>query len=181
MFISLAMSGLSCNMWDLVPWPGMDPRPATMGVLSLSHRITWDVPKHYFWVHLWGCLRKISNVSSRWSKADCLSHCGWALFNLLKVWLEPKREGEDFFLSAWAGTGIFPEHSWVSGLQTRTRIYTRLSQGHSTTPPTFLGLHLTEDRLWDFNPYNRMCQALQYLFTIVCTQSVLFLWRLWSV
>ena len=96
MFISLAKSGLSCNMWDLVPWPGMEPRPATMGALSLSHRITREVPKHYFWVHLWGCFRKMSNVSSRWSKANCLFHCGWALFNLLKVWVRTKKRRERF-------------------------------------------------------------------------------------
>ena len=29
--------GLSCSMWDLVPWPGIEPRPPALGVQSLSY------------------------------------------------------------------------------------------------------------------------------------------------
>ena len=28
---------LSCSMWDLVPWPGIEPRPPTLETWSLSH------------------------------------------------------------------------------------------------------------------------------------------------
>ena len=30
---------LSCDMWDLVPWPGIKPRPPVLGAQSLSHWI----------------------------------------------------------------------------------------------------------------------------------------------
>ena len=35
----------SRSLWDLVPWPGIKPRPPTLGVWSLSHQITREVPK----------------------------------------------------------------------------------------------------------------------------------------
>ena len=40
----LAALGLSCSMWDLVPWPGIEPRPRPLGAQSLSHWITRKVP-----------------------------------------------------------------------------------------------------------------------------------------
>ena len=33
--ICLALPGLSWDMWHLVPWPGIEPRPPTLGVQSL--------------------------------------------------------------------------------------------------------------------------------------------------
>ena len=30
-------------MWDLVPWPGIEPRPPALGARSLSHWITRDI------------------------------------------------------------------------------------------------------------------------------------------
>ena len=38
LFIYLAAPGLSCCMWDLVPWPGNEPRPPAFGAWSLSHQ-----------------------------------------------------------------------------------------------------------------------------------------------
>ena len=35
---------LSCSIWDLVPWPGIEPRLPTLGVQSLSHWTTREVP-----------------------------------------------------------------------------------------------------------------------------------------
>ena len=35
--IYLAGPGLSCNMWDLVPEPGIKPRPPALGAWRLSH------------------------------------------------------------------------------------------------------------------------------------------------
>ena len=31
------MQTLSCSMWDLVPWPGIEPWPPAVGLRSLSH------------------------------------------------------------------------------------------------------------------------------------------------
>ena len=36
---------LRYGMWDLVPCPGMEPRPTALGVRSLSHWTTKEVPK----------------------------------------------------------------------------------------------------------------------------------------
>ena len=35
---------ISCSMWDLVPWPGIEPRPPALGTWSLSHWTTREVP-----------------------------------------------------------------------------------------------------------------------------------------
>ena len=49
--ISLAPPGLSCIMqtlccdtWDLVAWPGIEPRPPALGAWTLSHWTTREVP-----------------------------------------------------------------------------------------------------------------------------------------
>ena len=41
-FIYVAV--LSCALWDPVPWPGIEPRPPALGVCSLSHWTTREVP-----------------------------------------------------------------------------------------------------------------------------------------
>ena len=38
------MQSLSCSMWDLVPWPGIQPRPPALGVQSLSQWTSREVP-----------------------------------------------------------------------------------------------------------------------------------------
>ena len=35
---------LSCGIWDLVPWPGIEPGSPALGVQSLSHWSTREVP-----------------------------------------------------------------------------------------------------------------------------------------
>ena len=35
---------LTCSMWDLVPWPGIEPRSPALGGQRLSHWTTSDVP-----------------------------------------------------------------------------------------------------------------------------------------
>ena len=50
--IYLAMLGLSCGMWDLVPWPGIEPESPALGAWSLSHRTTREVRIKQFWI-LW--------------------------------------------------------------------------------------------------------------------------------
>ena len=46
--IYLAMPGLSCSMWDLVPWPGIEPGSPALGAWSISHWTTREVPYPYF-------------------------------------------------------------------------------------------------------------------------------------
>ena len=55
-FIYLAVLSLSCSiyrifscgMWDLVPWPGIEPGPPALGAWRLSHRTTRKVPPFGF-------------------------------------------------------------------------------------------------------------------------------------
>ena len=54
-FIYLAAPGPSCGMWDLFPWPGMEPMPPELGVWSLNHWTMREVPKLFSWK--W-CFRK---------------------------------------------------------------------------------------------------------------------------
>ena len=50
------MSGLHCDMrdldshgmWELVPWPGIKPGPAALGIWHLSHWITGEAPGIFF-------------------------------------------------------------------------------------------------------------------------------------
>ena len=39
------MQTLSCSMWDLVPWPGVEPGPPALRAWSLNSWITREVPK----------------------------------------------------------------------------------------------------------------------------------------
>ena len=41
---SCGMRTLSCGMWDLVPWAGIEPEPPALGEQSLSHWTTKEVP-----------------------------------------------------------------------------------------------------------------------------------------
>ena len=47
-FIYLAASHLSCSKWDLVPWPGTEPKPRALGAWSLNHWTTREVPDFFF-------------------------------------------------------------------------------------------------------------------------------------
>ena len=42
------MRTLSWGMWDLVPWPGVEPRPPALGVWSLTHCATRESPIFFF-------------------------------------------------------------------------------------------------------------------------------------
>ena len=43
LIMAVAHGIFSCSMWDLVPWPGIEPRPPVLGVRRLSHRTTRGV------------------------------------------------------------------------------------------------------------------------------------------
>ena len=56
---SYGMWALSCGMWDLVPSPGIEPRPPALGPWSLIHWTVREVPSlvletengsSWFWV-----------------------------------------------------------------------------------------------------------------------------------
>ena len=43
-FFSCSLKTLSCGIWDLVPWPGIKPRPPTLQGWNLSHWTTRESP-----------------------------------------------------------------------------------------------------------------------------------------
>ena len=45
--LSCSILSLHCGMWDLVPWPGIEPRPPALGAPSLIHWTTREIP--YTW------------------------------------------------------------------------------------------------------------------------------------
>ena len=45
---SCSMWNLSCGMWDLVPWPGIEPGPPALGGQSPNHWTKRDVAGHTF-------------------------------------------------------------------------------------------------------------------------------------
>lgn len=49
MFSSCILGTLNCSTWDLVPWPGIEPRRPALGVRSHSHWTIREVT-HCFWV-----------------------------------------------------------------------------------------------------------------------------------
>ena len=46
LFIYLVVLSLSCSMWDLVPWPEIEPRPRALEAWSLSYWTTREVPSY---------------------------------------------------------------------------------------------------------------------------------------
>ena len=50
--LAVASRLFSCSMWDLVPWPGIQPRPPALGEWSFSPWTTREVPVSYFRVHM---------------------------------------------------------------------------------------------------------------------------------
>ena len=53
--LSCGMQTLSCGVWDLVSWPGVEPRPPTLGAQSLSHWSPREVPRFFivYFFMLW--------------------------------------------------------------------------------------------------------------------------------
>ena len=52
--IYLAVSGLSCGMWDVVPWPGIEPGLPALGAWSFSHWTTREVPLNLIKIIIFG-------------------------------------------------------------------------------------------------------------------------------
>ena len=43
--LSSSMRPLSCGLWDLVPWPGIEPRAPALGIRTLNCWTTMEVPR----------------------------------------------------------------------------------------------------------------------------------------
>ena len=49
--VVLVIFNLHCNMWDLVPWPGIKPQSPPLGVWRLNHWTTREVPSRSVSLH----------------------------------------------------------------------------------------------------------------------------------
>ena len=70
LFVYLDALGLSCGMWDLVPWPGIEPSPAALGAYSLNHWTTREVLKGVDF-------KVMVNARCRWNVDVSRSYSGW--------------------------------------------------------------------------------------------------------
>ena len=116
----------SCSMWDLVPWPGIKPRPSAVGVQSLSHWTTREVPTFPFlsfkkWSLSWAAFKKIIVfiylglfwvfvalhrlslvVANGWRAYSSLQCMGFSLQRLLLLWSMGSRHVGFRSCSTWA-------------------------------------------------------------------------------
>ena len=76
-FIYLTVLGLSCSMWDLVPWPGIEPVPPPLGAWSLSHWTTREVLPScvYNQISEWVCVCVCVCARVRARAQSCLTLC----------------------------------------------------------------------------------------------------------
>ena len=85
LFIYLAVPSLSCGtqdlsgvLWDLFPWPGIEPEPPVLGAWSLSHWTTREIPRSHLKGGKW-CLQK------DWIGNDEGHACMWPMVAELSV------------------------------------------------------------------------------------------------
>ena len=95
------MRTLSCGIWDLVPWPGIEPWPPVMGAWSFSHWTTRE-PQMYLFVDSLSPQLEFSfmradsfsgSVSScptpttnPWHLGECLAFNRWAI-KWVRCWM----------------------------------------------------------------------------------------------
>ena len=51
--VALGILDLCCHTWDLVSWPGIEPRPSTLGARGLSYWTAREVPSIMFLTARW--------------------------------------------------------------------------------------------------------------------------------
>ena len=83
----MAVPSLICGLWDLVPWPGIEPGSPALGTWSLSHWATREAHFYSFKCFILCCLMKCSQpflsvswpapqLSPAWYKAQSDRHFG---------------------------------------------------------------------------------------------------------
>ena len=79
------MLGLSCGIWDLIPWSGIEPGPLSLGAWSLSHWTTREVPSDGAYSPLWDT-EILSGTLTGKNTLICLFG-----FSFLNRWLDSPR------------------------------------------------------------------------------------------
>ena len=74
-FIYLAAPGLSCNMYALVPWPGVEPKPSALGMWVFNGWTTKEVPLKIFFLNSGHCVLKDSRDWSTWYLCPGMGLC----------------------------------------------------------------------------------------------------------
>ena len=83
-FFSCSMQASSPSMWEPVPWPGTELRSAALGVWSLSHWTTKEVPRIFLCQHLEPkfCMFHVLTQIPMWSRVRWLNR-QYLLFKVL--------------------------------------------------------------------------------------------------
>ena len=82
----LAFGIFSCSMWNLVPWPGIEPRPPALGARNLTHWTTRKVPMLILELHEYSLFSFFSiqhKVSSTSVILLQISWCGMFILQLV--------------------------------------------------------------------------------------------------
>ena len=80
-FFSSSMQTLSCVVWDLVPWPGIEPRPPTLGEQSINHQRS----SHF--IALW-CIQSTSTYIQPFVWYSTVETSIFVWTRLIATWLE---------------------------------------------------------------------------------------------
>ena len=72
-------TSLCCSMWDLAPWPGIEPVPPASGVLCVSHWTTREVSQSAFNVLPAGWLIRSTFAHVEHQNEECEGEVGTAI------------------------------------------------------------------------------------------------------
>ena len=135
-------------MWNLVPWPGIKPRPPAVEVQSLSHWTTREGPEQYF--VLCCCCWLFSSLSITFF----LFH-----YNFFLHWARCQFPNTRVHIGAWGLCCLVKTSHHVYSWCTVTRPLTDV--------PEFYG-----KRGFDSVPSNhwRICKLICYHFLVGCSQ-----------
>ena len=86
-----------CGMWDLIPWPGVEPGPPALGMQSLSHWTTREALDFFFFPYegffsdhdIWSCF------------LGFLQTCRWPLLYHLAVALGTYHNLRLLYFACW--------------------------------------------------------------------------------
>ena len=144
---------LSRSMWDLVPWPGIKPRPPALGTQNLSHWTTWEIPQQKLDLLQTPGLGLHSGSVGHWVRWP---HHQWAWKTLLPLHGSPATESRISTIptkkpqpSAFSATST-QNITWINSYKVP-----RVS--HNWPKPT----HLINGETWFLDPvFQRLCYGL---------------------
>ena len=82
---------LNCGMWNIIPWPGIEPNPLSLGARSLRHWTTREISQVVFFSGIFAdsqynmCTDVIHSSTSFWVYS-CLGK-GWYCLEIQGLWI----------------------------------------------------------------------------------------------